>query len=358
MPHSTDHGGNIFAVARELGVGHEQIVDFSASINPLGISAAVRDAMTRSLDRLVHYPDSDHLELKRALAEHHGLAAEQFTIANGSTEIIHNLPLLLDGSQALLVSPSFSEYGKSLEQHRWQVRQMVLNPAAGFAIDLELLERKLGEGIDLLVICNPGNPSGMLHPEEVIDRVCSLCHSSGTFLLLDEAFMDFCEYASAKRLLVQYDKALVLRSMTKFFAIPGLRLGYAISNAPLAERLHALGGPWRVNTLALEAGVAALHDHVHNRESAAFVIRERKRLFEGLASIGPLRPFPSHANYLLVEMTGAMNAAQLKEQLLPYRILIRDCGTFAGLTPHFFRVAVRSETENERLLECLKLILK
>ena len=357
MSRSYDHGGNVFTAARALGVAPDQIIDFSASINPLGMSYRVRSALIGSLDSLIHYPDTSHKELKQALGEFHDLAPAHFTIANGSTELIYNLPSLLPGRKALIISPSFSEYVRALNQHHWEVQHFVLTPENNFSIDTDELERALSGGFDALFVCNPGNPSGKLYPERTIEKIRALCLSAGTFLVLDEAFMDFCEEASAKRMIAQSENAILLRSMTKFFGIPGLRLGYAVSNAPLAERLDSMGGPWRVNTLALAAGAAALRDVRHNRESLEFVRQERRALSEGLAAFAQLRLYPSSANYLLVEIGEGMTSRELRERLLPHRILIRDCASFTGLSERFFRIAVRTADENRRLLECLGRIL-
>ncbi len=358
MSHSYDHGGNIFTVARTLGVTPDQILDFSASINPLGMSPMARKALICSLDTLVHYPDTSHTELKQALATFHALAPAHFALANGSTELIYNLPAMLPGNKALIVSPSFSEYVRALGQHRWETRHFILSPESNFSIDTDKLERALGGGVDALFICNPGNPNGTLYPERVIEKIYSLCLAAGTFMILDEAFMDFCEEASAKRMIVHSDNAIVLRSMTKFFGIPGLRLGYAICNATLAERLDSMGGPWSVNSLALASGTAALQDIEHNQESLEFVRQERRTLFERLSQFSQLTLYPSSTNYLLVEIKGGMTSRELKERLLPYRILIRDCASFMGLSDRFFRIAVRTGDENNRLLECLGRILK
>lgn len=349
-----DHGGNVFTVARSLGVEPGQILDFSASINPLGMSPMVRDALVGSLDTLLHYPDSSHTELKEALARFHGLSAANFTIANGSTELIHNLPALLSGDKALILSPSFSEYVSALSQHKWEITHLILKPEDGFLIDMEKLRSAISSGVDLLFICNPGNPAGLLYPPQVIEKIQNICLAAGTFMILDEAFMDFCEGNSAKRMIALGDNAVVLRSMTKFFSIPGLRLGYAISNANFADRLDQAGGPWRINSLALIAGVAALQDVLHNQKSLEFIRQERCRLFEGLGKFPQLRPYPSSANYLLVEIMGEITSCQLKERLLRQRILIRDCAGFAGLSDKFFRIAVRTIEENNKLLKCLR----
>jgi threonine-phosphate decarboxylase len=310
------------------------------------------------VDSLIHYPDTSHSDLKLTLAKFHDLPSAHFTIANGSTELIYNLPAMLSGRRALIISPSFSEYVRALHQRHWEVQHFVLTPESDFAIDMDKLELVLAGGIELLFICNPGNPNGTLYPLRVIEQVYTLCQSSGTFLVLDEAFMDFCEETSAKGMISQGENAVLLRSMTKFFAIPGLRLGYAISNPSLAERLDAMGGPWSVNTLALAAGSAALRDTLHNKNSLEYVQRERCLLLDGLKQFPQLKAYPSKANYLLVEIKGGMTSRELKEKLLLQRILIRDCASFMGLSEYFFRIAVRTGDENKRLLECLGKILK
>ncbi|HIJ82254.1 MAG TPA: threonine-phosphate decarboxylase [Desulfuromonadales bacterium] len=358
MSHSYDHGGNIFTVARTLGVTPAELLDFSASINPLGMSPLVRTALVRSLDTLVHYPDSSHVEFKQALAEYHSLPARNFTIANGSTELIYNMPPLLSGKKALIISPSFSEYVRALNQHGWEAEHFVLTPESNFSIDMDMLERVLEGGVDALFFCNPGNPSGSLYPLNVIEQIYTLCLSAGTFLILDEAFMDFCGEGSAKQMLVACDKAIILRSMTKYFSIPGLRLGYAICNESFAERMELMGGPWSVNTLALVAGVAALHDTAHNRRTLEFVRQERTKLYELLGQFSQLKLYPSTANYLLLEIMNNQTSSEIKEKLLLHRILIRNCASFTGLTDKFFRIAVRTDEENMLLIEKLGRILK
>jgi len=359
VSHSNDHGGNIFSVARTLGVSPDAITDFSASINPLGLSPIIRNTLISSIDLLVHYPDSSHRDLKLELARHHNLTPENFAIANGSTGLIYHLPAMLSGRKALIVSPSFSEYARALSQHEWEIQHFILSPASNFSIDIDRLATKLAEGVDALFLCNPGNPSGTLYPRRVIEQIYSICVETGTFLVLDEAFMDFCEEASAKHFIVNTDNSIILRSMTKFFGIPGLRLGYSISNADLAEQMDSMDGPWSVNSMALVAGVAALEDIEHNSRTIKFVRHEKRILIEKLEEFPQFRVYPSGANFLLVEIKDNTGAKKLKDQLLAHHhILIRNCSDFRGLSASFFRIAVRTSEENQRLLDCLRDILK
>jgi threonine-phosphate decarboxylase len=357
MSHSSDHGGNIFDVARQLCAAPSEIADFSASINPLGLSPQVKSTIIEALDSLIHYPDINSSGLKQALADYHDLPPENLVIANGSTELIYQLPALLQGRHALIISPSFSEYLHALKQHQWEVDHFLLSPADNFQLDFKSLEQTLYKGYDALYLCNPANPGGTLYPRQVIEQILSLCDVSGTFLVLDEAFMDFCEEASAKHFIVGQSNCIVLRSMTKFFGIPGLRLGYSISNNSLAEQLDTRCVPWSVNTLAQVAGVAALNDTEHNRRTIEYVQRERFFLSEKLSEFSQLEVYPAAANFLLIEITGKMTSSDLKNDLLKQRIMIRDCSNFKGLSRHFFRIAVRTTEENRRLLAALENIV-
>ncbi len=355
---SHEHGGNVFAVARHLGVSPEELLDFSASINPLGMPVAVREAIISGVDRLVHYPDAYAQPLREALAEHHSLEPSQITVSNGTTELIYLLPRLLPGERALIIAPAFSEYANALTAAGWDVKYHSLSAEDGFTLDLASLEKRLSEGFDLLFFCNPGNPTGRLYSRDEIGAVANICIRCGTLMVLDEAFIDFCEEeASMVANFVSASKGIVLRSMTKFYAIPGLRLGYAAASEGLSARLATLRGPWSVNVLAQDAGMAALSDTDFRRRSIIQVSVERENLRERLSAIPGLKVFKGGANYLLLKLLRGKSAACVREELLFHRILIRDCSSFHGLDGRFIRVAVRSAGENIRLTASIAEIL-
>jgi threonine-phosphate decarboxylase len=354
MTHSYDHGGDIFAIARSLGASPEDILDFSASINPLGYAPGVKEAVFSSFDRIVHYPDSAAEGLRQVLAEFHGVDAGNIITANGSTELIYLVPRLAQGAGGLIVGPAFSEYEKALVHAGIECPYFMLNASEGFALSLDALGERLEQGVDILFLCNPGNPTGLLLPLTVVERILELCRSRGVFTVLDEAFMDFCEAGSAKYQVLTGNSGIVLRSMTKFFAMPGLRLGYAIASKEVIGRLEALHAPWSVNSLAQVAGIASVADSVHMRRTLDYVATERSFLAAGLAGIDGLAPYPSAANYVLVEIKKGPPTGVLRDLLVGKRILIRNCANFAGLGERFFRVAVRTREENIRLLSALR----
>ncbi len=351
-----DHGGNVFAVARALGIPPEELLDFSASINPLGPAPGVKEAVCAAFDRLVHYPDSGAVALTESLAHSHGVDPANICVTNGSTELIYLLPRLIPGKRALIIAPPFAEYARALALAGWEIDYLQLSPAHGFALNWGELESVLAKGYDLLFFCNPGNPTGKLFRRDEICRVDQLCQAAGTFLVVDEAFMDFCEEESSKDAIVKGERGIVLRSMTKFYALPGLRLGYAIGADRLIDRLQELRGPWSVNTLAQVAGLASLADTGYRERTLRLIDTERDFLTARLQAIAGLVPYPSAANYLLVKFQGDISTAKLQERLMVERILIRNCDNFIGLPARFFRVAVRGRQENERLLTALGVV--
>ena len=219
------------------------------------------------------------------------------------------------------------------------------------------LAGRLADGFDLLILANPGNPTGVLVPLPKVTELLRLCRDFGTVPVIDEAFMDFCEEESAIFAVVGDGRGLVSRSLTKFFALPGLRLGYAVAATEAIKRLSGLAPPWSVGTLAQAAGVAALADEGYRDRTHELIAREREFLAVGLRALPGLRPYPSAANYLLVELTSGLSATTLRNRLLPRRILIRDCANFPGLDHRFFRVAIRGHEENLQLLSELAVVI-
>lgn len=350
-----EHGGDIYGIARELGLAPGELLDFSANINPLGFPPGLPAALMAALPEVVHYPDRHCTALREELAAYHGLKPEQILVGNGSTELIYLLPRAFRPRRGLIVAPAFSEYDKALRAAGAEVRWHYTAEADGFALS-EALDP--GEA-ELVFLANPASPSGALVPPERLAEVVQCLTSRGAVVVLDEAFIDFVEEASLKRELARVPNLLILRSFTKFFGIPGLRLGYLLGAAELIAKMSAVQEPWSVSTLAQAAGRACLADHDFMARSREMVQAARERLFRQLAELPGLAVFPSVANYLLVKLTGsALTAGSLRRRLLARGLIIRDASNFPGLEARFVRVAVRRPEENDRLVAALAEILQ
>jgi threonine-phosphate decarboxylase len=355
MNRSFRHGGRVFATARQLGVPPESILDFSASINPLGSAPGVRRAAAEAFKSAGHYPEAGSPALCSALAGYHALPAENIAVANGSTELIHLVPRLFRraAGRALLIAPAFSEYVNALDLAGWERTWLTLSHENGFAIDCDRIAVELAKGYDLLFFCNPGNPTGRLYSLEEVDNLYRLCRTCGCFFVLDEAFIDFTEESSAKHLIPTADSGLILRSMTKFFGFPGIRVGYSVASSSVTSRLKRFLPPWNVGVISQAAALAALTDREHCQRTLDSVEKERRYLSDSLSKLSGITVFDSAANYLLLRLDCGWTAAELQERLLAELILIRDCSDFEGLDNRFFRVAVKGRAQNKKLLQAI-----
>ena len=357
------HGGDIRGAAHEAGAGinPEDIIDFSASVAPLGPSPEAIGAITGALKGVSNYPEPVASEFLREVARYHSLPEGLFAAGNGSVEFIYLLPRLLATGKALIVEPAFSEYRRALE--------IAGIEAVSFMTDEDHYsvntERLLGEiksrSYGMLFIANPSNPAGGLTPHRELVRIINACEETDTFMVLDEAFCDFTEAASMKAATLGYKKFVILRSMTKFFSIAGLRLGYVITHPATAELIRGNLPPWSVNSLAAAAGTAALKDKAHIKRVREWYALEKTTFFNALSGISGLRVLPSAANFFTIKLEAGYDrasASRLRETLLSKNILIRDLSNFRGLGDSFFRVALRGREDNELLIKTLSECLR
>lgn len=353
------HGGNVARAAREYGLSEKSIIDFSASINPLGPSPGVYRAITEEFWKIRHYPDTECGDLPALLAEYLGVGRENLLLGNGGAELIYILPRAIKIARALVLAPTFSEYARAVEAAGGKVQYKVLGRSGGDGLADEVAGYL--PGCDAVFLCNPNNPTGRLFSRSALVRLADEAEKAGACVIVDEAFMDFVpgrESVSLMSLACSRPGLVVLYSMTKFFGIPGLRLGAAVADSGLIGRMKKMKDPWSVNTLAVAAGEAALRDGGHMAETLKTVREEREYLFAVLSSVPGLKPFPSEANFLLVDISGTgLKSHQLVEKMAEMGILIRNCANFYGLDTRFVRVAVRTRAENDALLKALKSLI-
>jgi threonine-phosphate decarboxylase len=324
------HGGDIFAIAAAQGWNWRDVADFSASINPLGPSPAVRTAICGAIDRIQHYPEREPKRLLEALGEKWGVHPDSVLVGNGASELIFFLARVFEKRAIFLAAPVFSEFHRAF-------------PDAGL-VSLRDPETWARDGI--LVITRPANPIGTSTELALLFR---RLQRSREPLVVDESFLEFSGLPSSSTLLTMFPQLIVLRSLTKFYALPGLRLGALVGNASVLTEWRKRREPWQVNVLAEEAGLAGLRDSHHAQATLDFVREERDFLFGEIEKISGASPHPSDANFLYVTLS--YRAQELVGHLLRSKILVRNCACWPGLTGEAIRVAVRTRSENERLVE-------
>ena len=338
------HGAFDFAELEQLGIDPNDVLDFSVNSNPFGTSPHVRAAIQSA--PLERYPDRESIALRRALSRKLNVSANQIIIGNGTAELIQLAAqaFLQKGNRALIVEPTFGEYERSAKLAGAEILRWRATPEDGFAFRPEEIEKKLNENPRAVFICNPNNPTGQILPLENLHD-CSRAYPNILFVV-DEAYIAFVhEMKSAISL--QQKNTLVLHSMTKDYAIAGLRLGYAVGDTALIEALANLRPAWNVNALAQTAGLAALQDETYLSETLTKLRTEKETLIYGLKDLG-YNPVPSHTNYFLLPVG---NGAQFRIKLLKRGILVRNCASF-GL-PDYVRIATHTAEKNRKLLDTL-----
>lgn len=361
------HGGNLTWAASLAGCSPLDILDFSASISPLGPPQSAIDAIQSHLIDLPHYPDPNYTSLRQALAQIHHLSPDWILAGNGSAELLTWASReLADLEATYLITPAFGDYLRALRAFNANVIQCLLPLPIGTNSEIrvdsslasllakqftnqqasEIQRRQSG-----LLINNPHNPTGKLFQ---VDDLLPLLEQFA-LIVIDEAFMDFLPPAQQQSLIdriADFPNLIILRSLTKFYTLAGLRLGYAIAHPDRLTRWQQWRDPWSVNVLAVAAAEAVLQDTQFQQQTWNWLPSARNQLFEGLKSFPGLHPLPGAANYLLVQSN--ISTVELQHRLLKQsRILIRDCMSFPDLGDRFFRVAVRTTSDNEKLLRGL-----
>ncbi|MBI4006964.1 MAG: threonine-phosphate decarboxylase [Planctomycetes bacterium] len=359
QPSVDGHGGNITKICATYGLKPENILDFSASINPLGYSKSVQDAIRNVSDTILHYPDTDCAELKHIIAEKTCHRECEIIVGNGSTELIYLTPRTLHPRKALVFQPTFSDYINALQLVHTEASEIILNEKTSFQFSLDYAKLN-GSPPALIFLCNPNNPTSQL-TERV--RILDLAeYFANATIVVDESFMNFVEEQESYSVLKDAGKIknlVVICSLTKFFGMPGLRLGFLVAHETIVDRIKRFKEPWTVNAIAQLAGKAAMNDEDFIKRSRMFISAEKRFLYEQISRIEGLYPFYPSANFMLVRIDRPnLQVSNLYTQLIKSGLVIRDCSNFRGLDEQYFRIAVRTRDENLRLLNELKRRMK
>ena len=339
------HGGNIYSLTGAT----ENFLDFSANINPLGLSEKILQTLQENLRGVVNYPDANATELKNAISRRYNLPAENLILLNGAAEFFYLYFQVLRPRKVLIPVPSFSEYERAARSAGSEVEYFFLREEDNFQLDADKLLSTIRCPLSTtLILGRPNNPTGNLISIDAVKKIAEVVPT-----VLDESFIDFVNVESAKKFAGK--NLIVVQSLTKIFAIPGLRLGFAVAEKNLAEKFNAAKDVWNVNFLAQKAGVAALADEKFLADTRNWLEVEKKFFVEQLKKL-PVKVFAPTVNFVLFKVESEKVAAEILKQLRAEKILLRSCENFAGLDGRFLRSAIRSREENILLLNALKKI--
>jgi len=344
------HGGN---AAFEHGKG--DVIDLSASINPLGIPESVKAAIFREIPNIIFYPDSSSAGLRERIAAFEKVDPDMIFCGNGASDIIFRLPRAVRAGKIMISAPTFSDYERSARSFGADVVFYPLSKENGFMLDGGFVQTVRRERPDLVYICNPNNPTGKLTDLELIGDLVRYCREIGSLVTIDECFLGFAvqpELYTGKALLNEYSNLVILKAFTKLFALPGIRLGYAISaDIKLIAGLYFHGADWPVSNLAHAAAMAALdgaEDMI--KKTSAYVSAERMKIENELTRLG-FKVFTSNANYAFIQNPYAFD---LCRELDKKGIRIRSCNNFHGLDSSYCRIAVSTGENNLKLLSSVE----
>jgi len=338
------HGGDIYSIPIDW-------LDYSANINPLGLSDNIREAFFDSIDKITCYPDIISRKLCGKIAEFENLKYKNVICGNGAADLIYKICYAIKPKKALLLSPTFSEYENALKNINCHIRYYKLKEKNDFKIDYDIINYI--DNTDIIFICNPNNPTGITIENEIMYKIINKANKENCIVVVDECFNDFIEkneMYSVKNKIKENKNLIVLKAFTKIFAIPGLRLGYALlNNNSLKEKIYNSGQPWSVSVVAENVGIACTNEKEYIKNTKLIIKEERGFLTSELKKIG-FKVFESQTNYILFKSKFNIN---LCDELKQYKILIRNCSNYNGLDCSFYRIAVKKRNDNLKLLNAL-----
>lgn len=380
------HGGNIYKVFREKNI--KEILDYSSNINPYGIPESLKSRIIENLEILERYPDPDYVELREKLANLNNVNLSDIILGNGATEIIFLFMKVINPKKILIVSPTFGEYeravkavgtsrnsidlscsddNKNIENKEIEIEYFELKESDDFKLNIGNLKNQLEKKYDLLIICNPNNPTGKFLKLAQTEEILKECNKYDTKLFIDEAFIEFLADGMKESIINTEENKknlFVTRAFTKFFAIPGLRLGYGMYfDKELEQKISEKKEPWSVNNIAELAGLTVLDDTEYIEKTLKWITKEKIYMYEKLNEISGIKVYETEVNFITGKIDEklfleGLNVKILREKMLEQGILIRDASNFKFLDERFFRLAIKDRASNDRVIEAMKEIFQ
>lgn len=352
------HGSDLEKIEQIYHINKEDITSFSANVNPLGVSPKLRKTLADKIDAITSYPDREYTSLRKCIGKYVNADYNHIIVGNGSTELISLFIQIKHPKKAIMIGPTYSEYEREVTLGGGSSLYYRLDEEHDFKLDIKSLDTELRPDVDLLVICNPNNPTSSAIKSEDMRKILDICKQRDIFVMVDETYVEFAEdmeLITSIPLTEYYNNILILRGISKFFAAPGLRLGYAIcGNEDLLKEINKRKNPWTINSLAVIAGEIMFSDEEYIFQTKTLISAERARICEILQKCNSIKVFPPTANFVLVKILKKnITAMDLFESAIKKGLMIRDCSTFPFLDHQYIRFCFMSPEKNNELLKVL-----
>ena len=359
QPKEHFHGSDLEKIEQIYHIKKDTITRFRANVNPLGISPLMKTTLAQHIDVITSYPDRDYTNLRKAIGNYVGADYESILVGNGATELISLFIQLNHPKKALLLAPTYSEYQREIHLAGGQCFSYFLKEDNQFELDMKDLKKQLDHDMDLLIICNPNNPTSTALSTNNMKDILTYCKERNIFVIVDETYVEFApnmELITSVPLTKTFDNLVILRGVSKFFAAPGLRLGYSIcGNQSLLNRMKEEKNPWTINSLASLAGEVMFSDTEYITKTKNLIASERTIACKRLASMKNVTYFEPQGNFILCKiLRDDITAADLFTICIQKELMIRDCSTFEGLSPYYFRFCMMSPEKNKELLDLIE----
>lgn len=351
----TFHGSDLEKISEYYNIPQESIVNFAANVNPLGLSSALKEELAKNLDILSSYPDREYTSLRNSIATYCNTNSDYILVGNGSTELISLLISNIKAKKALLLGPTYSEYEKELSLVDCTLEEYKLAACDNFQLDLDKICLRLGDEFDFLILCNPNNPTGSALTVSQLHDLIGYCKSHGIFVMIDETYIEFAsdiQLYSAIPLADTYDNLMVLRGVSKFYAAPGLRMGYGItSNMELRAHLKKHQNPWSLNSIAAFAVEKMFADSAYIEQTRALILQEKKKCMDFFVNRPEYKVYDTEANFILIQILDPEESADsVFDKCIRQGLMIRNCNSFFGDDGEFVRFCFMLPEDNTRLL--------
>lgn len=356
------HGSDLEKIEAIYGIKKENITSFSANVNPLGISPKLKQTLVHQIDAITGYPDREYTSLRKSIATYVQGDMDTILVGNGSTELISLFIQMINPKKALILAPTYSEYEREITLNGGICTHYYLKEEHYFHLDTKDLEQHLTSDIELLVICNPNNPTSTSISVKQMEEILTLCRGKQIYCMVDETYVEFTSEiheVTSVPLIKTFDNLIILRGISKFFAAPGLRLGYAICGNPsLLAEVNKKKNPWTINTLAAIAGEIMFSDTDYITQTKNLIHTERTRIYDILSTCKNVKIYPPTANFVLVKiLKDSISSDQIFDCAIKDGLMIRDCSSFEGLDNSFIRFCFMEPEMNTKLLHLLLEIL-